>query len=73
MLSLLNEIKLWKCHYTLQEPQEDPTRLLLPLRTVSPTSRRWLELVTLPVGNADAERSLSCISAATKEAFKEQS
>ena len=45
----------------------------LPLRTVSPTSRRCLELVTLPVGNADAERSFSCISAATKEVFKEQS
>ena len=65
-LSLLNEIKEWKRHWTLQQPQGDPTTLfesyLVVDRDRFPNIKALLNIGgTLPVGSADAERSFSCL------------
>ena len=65
-LSLLNEIKEWKRHWTLQQPQEDPTTLfesyLVADEDRFPNIKALLRIgCTLPVGSADAERSFSCL------------
>ena len=64
--SLLNEIKEWKRHWTLQQPQEDPTTLfecyLAADEDRFPNIKALLRIgCTLPVGSADAERSFSCL------------
>ena len=65
-LSLLNEIKEWKRHWTLQQPQEDPTTLLECYLAADedrfPIIKALLRIgCTLPVGSADAERFFSCL------------
>ena len=65
-LSLLNEIKEWKRHWTLAQPQEDPTTLfecyLAADEDRFPNIKALLRICcTLPVGSADAERSFSCL------------
>ena len=67
-LSLLNEIKEWKRHWTLQQPQEDPTTLfecyLAADEDRFPNIKALLRIgCTLPVaiGSADAERCFSCL------------
>ena len=54
-LSLLNEIKEWKRHWTLQEPQEDPTTLFQYFLAADedrfPNIKALLRIgCTLPVG-----------------------
>ena len=65
-LSLLNEIKEWKRHWTLQQPQEDPTTLfesyLVADKDRFPNIKALLNIGgTPPIGSADAERSFSCL------------
>lgn len=65
-LSLLNEIKEWKRHWTLEQPQEDPTTLfecyLAADEDRFPNIKALLRICcALPVGRADAERSFSCL------------
>ena len=65
-VSLLNEIKEWKRHWTLQQPQEDPTTSFECLDHAADENR-----CTLSLGSAGAERSFSCLHA-TEDLFKEQ-
>lgn len=65
-LSLLNEIKEWKHHWTLQQPQEGLTMLfecyLAADEDRFPNIKALSRIgCTLPVGSADAERSFSCL------------
>ena len=55
-VSLLNEIKEWKRHWTLQQPQEDPTTSFECLDHAAGENR-----CTLSLGSAGAERSFSCL------------
>ena len=64
-LSLLNEIKEWKHHWTLQQPQEDLTTLFECYLAADEDRFSSIEALLrigciLPVASADAERSFSC-------------
>ena len=76
-LSLLNEIKEWKCHWTLQQPQEGPTTLfecyLAADEDHFPNIKALLRNgCTLPVGTECRCRAFLFLSVATKDLFKEQ-
>ena len=76
-LSLLNEIKEWNRHWTLQQPQEDPTTLfecyLAADEDRFPNIKALLRIgCTLPVGSAGGCRAFFFLSAATKDLYKEQ-